>query len=51
MIRLWFSAGFTALLAIAGAQAAELPDAIKQSGRLRLGVNAVAQPIMNAATQ
>ena len=35
MTRLWFSVGFAALLAIATAEAAELPDAIKQAGTLR----------------
>jgi hypothetical protein len=31
MSRLWFSVGFAALLAMTTAQAAELPDTIKQA--------------------
>ena len=45
MTRLWFSAGFAALLAITTAQAAELPEAIKQAGTLRLTVNSTYAPM------
>jgi polar amino acid transport system substrate-binding protein len=45
MIRHSFLAGFAALVALAPAQAAELPDAIKQAGVLRLTVNATYAPM------
>jgi polar amino acid transport system substrate-binding protein len=45
MTRLWFSAGFAAVLALASAQAAELPEAIKQAGALRLTVNSTYAPM------
>ena len=45
MTRLSFFAGFAALLAIASARAAELPDAIKQAGTLRLTVNSTYAPM------
>ena len=45
MTRLWFSVGFAALLAIATAETAELPDAIKQAGTLRLTVNSTYAPM------
>src|SRR6266702_1881007 len=45
MIRRSFLAGFAALVALAPAQAAELPDAIKQAGVLRLTVNSTYAPM------
>src|SRR6266702_6837961 len=45
MIRYSFLAGFAALVAFAPAQAAELPDAIKQAGVLRLTVNSSYAPM------
>ena len=45
MTRLSFSIGFAAFLAIASAQAAELPEAIKQGGALRLTVNSTYAPM------
>jgi polar amino acid transport system substrate-binding protein len=45
MIRLSFSVGFAALLAFTTAQAAELPEAIKQAGVLRLTVNSTYAPM------
>ena len=45
MTRLWFSVGFAALLAVATTEAAELPDAIKQAGTLRLTVNSTYAPM------
>jgi polar amino acid transport system substrate-binding protein len=45
MTRLWFSVGFAALVTAASAQAAELPEAIKQAGTLRLTVNATYAPM------
>src|SRR5438874_10726901 len=45
MTRLWFSAGFAAVVAVASAHAAELPEAIKQTGALRLTVNATYAPM------
>ena len=45
MTRLWFSAGFAAVVAFASAQAAELPEAIKQAGALRLTVNSTYAPM------
>ena len=45
MTRLWFSVGFAALVAFVPAQAAELPDAIKQVGTLRLTVNSTYAPM------
>jgi polar amino acid transport system substrate-binding protein len=45
MKRLWFSAGFAAIVALTSAQAAELPEAIKQAGTLRLTVNSTYAPM------
>jgi polar amino acid transport system substrate-binding protein len=45
MTRLWFSAGFAAVVALTSAQAAELPEAIKQAGALRLTVNSTYAPM------
>jgi hypothetical protein len=45
MTRLSFSVGLAALLAIATAEAAELPDTIKQAGVLRLTVNSTYAPM------
>ena len=45
MTRLSFSIGFAALLAITTAGAAELPEAIKQAGTLRLTVNSTYAPM------
>src|SRR6266581_5679177 len=45
MTRLSFSVGFAAFAALAMAQAAELPDAIKQAGELRLTVNSTYAPM------
>jgi polar amino acid transport system substrate-binding protein len=45
VIRLSISAGFTALAVFATAYAAELPDAIKQAGALRLTVNSTYAPM------
>jgi polar amino acid transport system substrate-binding protein len=45
MIRLSFSVGFAAVVAVATAQAAELPDSIKQAGELRLTVNSTYAPM------
>jgi len=45
MTRLSFSVGFAALLALAPAQAAELPESIKQAGALRLTVNSTYAPM------
>src|SRR3977135_2713799 len=45
MTRLWFSAGFAAIVAFASAHAAELPEAIKQAGALRLTVNSTYAPM------
>jgi polar amino acid transport system substrate-binding protein len=45
MTRLWFSVGFAALVTAASAQAAELPEAIKQAGTLRLTVNSTYAPM------
>jgi len=45
MTRISFSVGLAALLAIATAEAAELPEAIKQAGTLRLTVNSTYAPM------
>jgi polar amino acid transport system substrate-binding protein len=45
MARLWFSVGFAALVALAPARAAELPESIKQAGALRLTVNSTYAPM------
>jgi polar amino acid transport system substrate-binding protein len=45
MIRHSFLIGFSALAALATVQAAELPDAIKQAGALRLTVNSTYAPM------
>src|SRR5437879_2224787 len=45
MTRLSFSVGLAALLAITTAQAAELPESIKQAGTLRLTVNSTYAPM------
>ena len=45
MTRLSFSVGLAALLAMTTAEAAELPDAIKQAGTLRLTVNSTYAPM------
>ena len=45
MTRLWFSAGFAAVIAFTSAHAAELPEAIKQAGALRLTVNSTYAPM------
>jgi len=45
MTRLWFSAGFAAVVAVTSAHAAELPEAIKQAGALRLTVNSTYAPM------
>jgi ABC-type amino acid transport substrate-binding protein len=45
MTRLLFSVGFAALLAMTTAEAAELPDPIKQAGTLRLTVNSTYAPM------
>jgi polar amino acid transport system substrate-binding protein len=45
MTRLSFSLGFAALLAITTAEAAELPESIKQAGTLRLTVNSTYAPM------
>jgi len=45
MTRLSFSVGFAALLAFTIAQAAELPESIKQAGVLRLTVNSTYAPM------
>ena len=45
MTRLWFSAGFAAVVAFGSAHAAELPEAIKQAGALRLTVNSTYAPM------
>jgi polar amino acid transport system substrate-binding protein len=45
MTRLSFSVGFAALLAITTAQAAELPESVKQAGALRLTVNSTYAPM------
>src|SRR3954469_544301 len=45
MIRLWFSAGFAAIVVLTSAQAAELPEVIKQAGTLRLTVNSTYAPM------
>src|SRR5438552_8965864 len=45
MTRLWFSAGFAAVVAVASAHAAELPEAIKQAGALHLTVNSTYAPM------
>ena len=44
MKHLWFSVAFAALVGT-GAQAAELPEAIKQAGTLRLTVNSTYAPM------
>jgi polar amino acid transport system substrate-binding protein len=43
--RLWLSVGVAVLVAFAAAQAAELPDTIKQAGALRLTVNSTYAPM------
>lgn len=45
MKRLSISFGFAAVIAVASAQAAELPDAIKQAGALHLTVNSTYAPM------
>jgi polar amino acid transport system substrate-binding protein len=45
MTRLSFFLGFTALLAMTAAKAAELPESIKQAGALRLTVNSTYAPM------
>jgi polar amino acid transport system substrate-binding protein len=45
MTRLSFFLGFTALLAVTTAQAAELPESIKAAGSLRLTVNSTYAPM------
>src|SRR5215472_2412239 len=45
MKRLSISFGFAAVIAIATAQAAELPDAVKQAGALHLTVNSTYAPM------
>src|SRR5258707_6214398 len=45
MTRLWFSAGFAAIVALTSAQAAELPETIKQAGVLRLTINSTYAPM------
>lgn len=45
MTRLCFSVAIAALVTVASAQAAELPDAIKQAGALRLTVNSTYAPM------
>src|SRR5712691_10170606 len=45
MTRLSFCVGFAAVVAFASAQAAELPEAIKQAGALRLTVNSTYAPM------
>ncbi len=45
MTRLSFSVGFAALVAVAPAQAVELPELIRQAGTLRLTVNATYAPM------
>jgi polar amino acid transport system substrate-binding protein len=45
MTRLSLSVGFAAFVALASAQAAELPDSIKQAGTLRLTVNSTYAPM------
>src|SRR6266704_3183779 len=45
MIRHSFLAGFAALVALAPAQAAELPETIKQAGVLRLTINSTYAPM------
>lgn len=45
MTRLWCSVGFAAIVALTSAQAAELPEAIKQAGALRLTVNSTYAPM------
>ena len=45
MTRLPFFLGFAALLAMTTAEAAELPEAIKQAGTLRLTVNSTYAPM------
>ena len=45
MTRLSFSVGLAALLAITTAEAAELPESIKQAGTLRLTVNSTYAPM------
>jgi polar amino acid transport system substrate-binding protein len=45
MIRRSFSVVFSTLVAVATAQAAELPDSIKQAGELRLTVNSTYAPM------
>jgi polar amino acid transport system substrate-binding protein len=45
MIRRSYLVGFTALVAIAAAQAAELPETIRQAGVLRLTVNSTYAPM------
>jgi len=45
MTRLSLSAGFAALVAVATAHAAELPETIKQAGQLRLTINSTYAPM------
>src|SRR5256884_4761378 len=45
MARLSFLLGFSALLAVTTAEAAELPESIKQAGTLRLTVNSTYAPM------
>jgi polar amino acid transport system substrate-binding protein len=45
MKRLSISFGFAAVIAVASARAAELPDAIKQAGTLHLTVNSTYAPM------
>ncbi len=45
MTRLSFCVGFAALVAVALARAAELPESVKQAGALRLTVNSTYAPM------
>ena len=45
MMRRWYLAGVAALVAVAAAQAAELPETIRQAGVLRLTVNSTYAPM------
>src|SRR5438093_12990263 len=45
MKRLSFSTGFAAIVAVTSAHAAELPEAVKQAGTLRLTVNSTYAPM------
>ena len=45
MMRRWYLAGGAALVAVAAAQAAELPETIRQAGVLRLTVNSTYAPM------